>query len=117
MPEKPAAERTEQPTRKKLEKARQKGQVPQSQELTSIVTLLALIMIVALMGPSLLKWFITQVRAGMSCETAAFTDSSSFWIFTKAKIVDSLLIVCPILAALFAGCILACTAISGLNFA
>ena len=117
MPEKPAAERTEQPTPKKLEKARKKGQVPQSQELTSIVTLLALIMILALMGPSLLKWFITQVKGGMSCETAVFADSMSFWNFTKAKIVDSLLIVCPILAALFAGCVLACTAISGLNFA
>ena len=117
MPEKPAAERTEQPTPKKLEKARKKGQVPQSQELTSIVTLLALIMILALMGPSLLKWFITQVKGGMSCETAAFTDSMSFWNFTKAKIVDSILIVCPILAALFAGSVLACVAISGLNFA
>ena len=117
MPEKPAAERTEQPTPKKLEKARKKGQVPQSQELTQIVTLLALIMILALMGPSLLEWFITQVKGGMSCQTAAFTDSISFWNFTKAKIVDSLLILCPIFAALFAGCVLACTAIGGLNFA
>jgi flagellar biosynthetic protein FlhB len=117
MPEKPAAERTEQPTPKKLEKARKKGQVPHSQELTSMVTLLALIMIVALMAPGLLKWSIIQVRHGMSCETAAFADSTSFWNFSKAKIVDSLLIVCPILAALFAGSVLACVAISGLNFA
>ena len=116
MPEKPAAERTEQPTPKKLEKARKKGQVPQSQEFTSIVTLLALIMILTLMAPSLLKWFITQVRHGMSCETAVFADSASFMNFTKAKIVDSILIVCPILAALFASSILACVAISGLNF-
>ena len=117
MPEKPAAERTEQPTRKKLEKAREKGQVPHSQELTSIVTLLALIMIVTLMAPSLLKWFITQVRQGMSCQNAVFADSLSFWNFTKAKIVDSILIVCPILAALFAGSVLACAAITGLNVA
>ena len=117
MPEKPAAERTEQPTPKKLEKARKKGQVPHSQELTSIVTLLALIMVVALMAPSLLKWSIIQVRHGMSGEIAVFADSISFWNFTKAKIVDSILILCPILAALFAGSILACVAISGLNFA
>ena len=117
MPEKPAAERTEQPTPKKLERARKKGKVPQSQELTSIVTLLALIMIVALLGPSLLQWFIMQVKHGMSCEIAVFADSRAFWSFTKAKIVDSILIVCPILAALFAGSVLACAAISGLNFA
>ncbi|MHC4691754.1 MAG: flagellar biosynthesis protein FlhB [Planctomycetota bacterium] len=116
MPEKPAAERTEQPTPKKLERARKKGQVPQSQELTSMVTLLALILILALLAPTFLKWSITQVRGGMSCETAAFADSLSFWKFAKARIVDSMLIICPILAALFAGSILACAAISGLNF-
>ncbi len=117
MPEKPAAERTEQPTPKKLEKARKKGQVPHSEELTSIVTLLALILIVALMAPSLLQWFITQLRQGMSCENAVFADSLSFWNFTKAKIADSIFAVCPILAALFAGSVLACVAITGLNFA
>ena len=117
MPEKPAAERTEQPTRKKLEKAREKGQIPQSQELTSVVTLLALIMIVALMAPSLLKWSVTHVRHGMSCETDVFADSMSFWNFTKAKIVDSILIVCPILAALFAASVLAGVAVGGLNIA
>ena len=117
MPEKPAAERTEQPTPKKLEKARKKGQVPHSQELTSIVTLLALILIVALMAPSLLQWSITQLRQGMSCENAVFADSISFWNFMKAKIVSSIFAVCPIFAALFAGSVLAGVAISGLNFA
>jgi flagellar biosynthetic protein FlhB len=117
MPEKPAAERTEQPTPKKLERARKKGQLPHSEELTSIVTLLALITIVALTGPSLLRWSITQVRQGISCENAVFADSVSFWNFTKAKIADSIFAVCPILAALFAGSVLASVAISGLNFA
>jgi flagellar biosynthetic protein FlhB len=117
MPEKPAAERTEQPTPKKLEKARKKGQVPHSEELTSVVTLLALIMILALTAPSLLRWSIIQVRHGMSYQISAFADSISFWNFAKAKIADAILIVCPILAALFAGSVLACAAISGLNFA
>ncbi|HIJ52560.1 MAG TPA: flagellar biosynthesis protein FlhB [Planctomycetes bacterium] len=117
MPEKPAAERTEQPTPKKLEKAREKGQVPRSQELTSVVTLLALITAIALLSPSLLRWFIVQVKHGMSCEIDVFADSKSFSDFINAKIVDSILVVCPILAALFAGSVLACVAISGLNFA
>jgi flagellar biosynthetic protein FlhB len=117
MPEKPAAERTEQPTRKKLDRARKKGQVPQSQELTSIVTLLALIMIVALLAPSLLRWSVMQVKNGMSCENAVFADSRTFTSFINTKILESILVVCPILAALFAGSVLACAAISGLNFA
>jgi len=117
MPEKPAAERTEQPTPKRLEKARKKGQVPRSQELTSVVTLLALITAIALLSPSLLRWFIVQVKHGMSGEIDVFADSKSFSDFINAKIVDSILVVCPILAALFAGSVLACVTISGLNFA
>jgi len=117
MPEKPAAERTEQPTPKRLEKAREKGQVPRSQELTSVVTLLALITLIALLSPSLLRWFIRQVKHGMSCDIDVFADSKSFSNFINAKIVDSILVVCPILGALFAGSVLACVAISGLNFA
>ena len=117
MPEKPAAERTEQPTPKKLEKAREKGQVPRSQELTSVVTLLALITAIALLSPSLLRWFIVQVKHGMSGEIDVFADSKSFSDFINAKIVDSILVVCPILASLFAGSVLACVAIGGLNFA
>lgn len=117
MPEKPATERTEQPTPRRLEKAREKGQVPRSQELTSIVTLLALIAALALLSPSMLRWFIVQVKHGMSSEIGVFADSKSFLNFFNAKIVDSILIACPILAALFAGSVLACVAISGLNFA
>jgi flagellar biosynthesis protein FlhB len=54
MPEQ-AAEKTEQPTTRRLSKARGKGQVPQSQELTSIVTLLVLVAMLALLAPNLLQ--------------------------------------------------------------
>ena len=46
MPES-TAERTEKPTYRKLQKARFRGHVPQSQELTSVVTLLILIVMIA----------------------------------------------------------------------
>lgn len=117
MPEQPAAERTEQPTPRRLRKARKKGRVPQSQEVTSIVTLLVLVAIVALLAPNLLQWFMIQVKQGMSCENSIFTDSRSFLDFIGRKTIDSILIICPILAALFAGSIIAGVAISGLNFA
>ena len=117
MPEKPAAERTELPTQRRLQKAREKGQVPQSQDLTSIVTLLVLVAMVALLGPSLLQWFIIQVIDGLSGERTIFAGSKSFLDFANRKTADLMLIICPILAALFAGAVLASVAISGLNFA
>jgi len=117
MPEKPAAERTEQPTPKRLQKARDKGQVPQSQELTSIVTLLVLVAMVALLGPSLMQWFTLEIKQGMSCENSVFADSRSFLNFASRKTVDFVITISPILAAVFAGAVLSGIAVGGLNFA
>ena len=116
MAEQTVAEKTEQPTPRKLKKARQKGNVPQSQELSSVATLLILIIMVALLGPNLLQWFTLQVRQGMSCQTGFFADNEAFLRFISAKTVDLMLVILPILAALFAGSVLAGAAISGLNY-
>jgi len=116
MADKPAAEKTHYPTFRKLEKARQRGHLPQSQELTSVVTLLVLIAMVALLGQSLTQWFIVQIRHGMSCERFVFADTEAFLSFINGKTADLMLVILPILVALFAGAILAGAAISGLNF-
>ncbi len=118
MAEKPAAEKTEQPTAKKIEKARKKGMVPQSQELTSAVNLLVLVAMVTLLGPSLVQWFIEQLQTTFSeYNTSVFANGKSFLNFVNAKTIDAILIVCPIFAALLAGSALASIAIGGLNFA
>jgi flagellar biosynthetic protein FlhB len=115
MPEQ-SAQKTEQPTSRKLSKAKGKGQVPQSQELTSIVTLLVLVAMIALLAPNLLQWFMLQIRQGMSCENGIFADSVGFLDFINRKTVDMALVICPILAALAAGSFIASVAISGLNY-
>jgi len=117
MPEKPVAEKTEQPTPKKLEKARQEGQVPQSQELPSVATLIALLGILALLGSSLLKWFTTQMRQGISGGSGVFADGQTFSHFVNSKIIDVILTTWPIFLALMVSSMLACFAVSGLNFA
>jgi flagellar biosynthetic protein FlhB len=117
MAEQPVAEKTYQPTFRKLQKAREKGHLPQSQELTSVATLLVLIAMVALLGPSLTKWFIVQIKHGLSCENIVFSDSDAFMAFINGKTIDLLLVILPILAALFVSAILAGVAISGFNFA
>jgi len=119
MPEQPVAEKTEQPTPRRLQKAKQKGQVPQSQELASAATLIALVLMLAFLAPSLLQWFIVKLKSvyGGSVPIDIFSDSNAFIQFVNAKIVDSILIISPILVALLAASILAGVAISGFNFA
>ncbi len=80
------------------------------------MTLLVLIAMVALLGQSLTQWFIVQIRHGMSCERFVFTDTEAFLSFINGKTADLILVILPILAALFVGAILAGAAISGLNF-
>ncbi len=117
MPEKPAAEKTEQPSPRKLRKAREKGQVPQSQELPSAVSVVVLVLMLALMAPVIMNWLAVQMKQGMLCESGIFTDSGTFIKFINTKIVDFLLITFPVFAVLTAGSVLACVAVGGLNFA
>jgi len=99
MAEQPVAEKTHYPTFRKLQKARDKGQLPQS-----------------LLGPSLTKWFLVQIKHGMSCEHVVFASTESFLAFINGKTADLILVILPVLAALFVGAVLAGVAISGLNF-
>jgi flagellar biosynthetic protein FlhB len=117
MPERPAAERTEQPTRRKLQKAKQKGHSPQSQELMAIVSLVILVAAVALLAPSLMQWFTRQLKQGFSCENSVFADTNVFLDFIWHKIVDVIVVICPVLGLLVVGSVMAGIAVSGVNFA
>jgi flagellar biosynthetic protein FlhB len=116
MAEDSAGEKTEQPTPKRLKDAKVKGQVPQSQELTSIVTLLVLVAMLALFSPSLMQWMQTEMKEGMSCQTGLFTDARAFMGFVHRKLIDLALVITPILAVLFVSVAATCVGIGGLNF-
>jgi flagellar biosynthetic protein FlhB len=116
MPEQPAAERTEQPTPRKLRKAKDKGQVAQSQEVSSVATLIILIATIAILGPSLFNWFEKQMELGFSCDNSVFSDSQNFVKFFNSRILESIILISPILAALMVGTVLAGIAVSGANF-
>ncbi|MFC1781104.1 flagellar biosynthesis protein FlhB [Planctomycetota bacterium] len=116
MAENTTAEKTEQPTPRRLQKAREKGQVPHSQELTSVVTLLILVAVIALFGSTMQNWFEQEMEQGMSCENSVFADSNTFISFFNGKLLDTMLILLPVFGALAFGAIFASVAISGLNF-
>jgi flagellar biosynthetic protein FlhB len=117
MAENSAAERTEQPTPRRLEKARAKGQVPQSEELTSIVTILVLVAAIALLRSNLMQWMQAEVRDGMSCRSSVFADTQTFLDFVNTKVLSVLLVMTPILAAITVASVAASIGVGGLNFA
>jgi flagellar biosynthetic protein FlhB len=117
MADKPAAERTEQPTPRKLQKAREQGQVPQSQELASAFSLVVLLLTVAVLGPGLCRWCRQKLEAGLSAGPVnVFADTQTFVRFLNENTVDMLVVTFPILAALAAAGVLAGVAVGGLVF-
>jgi len=118
MAEKPAAEKTEQPTPRRLNKARSEGSVPQSEELTTAFSLLALLMALVALGPDLFRWSKLKMEEGLSVGGAAtaFSDTQSFLHLVHDSTVDVLVVLMPILAILAAGGVLASAVVGGLTF-
>jgi flagellar biosynthetic protein FlhB len=113
----PAGERTEQPTARRLGKSREEGKVAQSQELPAAFGLLTMIVMLWLMGPQLLAWCVGQVRGGMIYQREVFVNTDSFIRFANARLVDSTLVILPILLGLTAAGIAGCVAVGGFNYA
>lgn len=117
MADKGAADRTEQPTPRRIQKARSKGQVPQSVEFTSVVMLAALIGSIALFSRSLSIWASGLTIEGLTCQNQIFTNSDAFINYFDAKIAGSIIIILPVIAAIMAGTIAASIFVSGFNLA
>jgi flagellar biosynthetic protein FlhB len=117
MPDKPAAERTEQPTARRLGKARQKGQTPQSQDLSAAVTLVVLLLTLVLVAPGMFQWFRVKIESGISGQTSIFVDAKAFVAYLNARIVEVIIVTLPILAAIAAAGILTSLVVGGVTFA
>lgn len=115
MAEKQAAEKTEQPTPRRIRKAREKGQVPQSQELTSAATIIVFVAVAALMAPSFMRWTTKEFNQAFLCDHSVFADSGTFISYINARIVSALMFACPIFLALMAAGLCADVFVAGPN--
>jgi flagellar biosynthesis protein FlhB len=95
-----AAERTELPTAKRLQDARQKGNVPQVNEIVSVATLLGLIAVIAISSQYLAGWATTLTREGMSCRMDVFTNSDIHKFYQRQDYRFEIVISLPILTAI-----------------
>ena len=111
-----AGEKTFQPTPRKLQKARDKGQVPRSQELGYVVTLGALVMALAMLARTLLGWCIRSMEQGLSGQPEVFEGCDAFMAFMGHVAIDSLVVAGPLLLALFVAAIVGSIILGGTTF-
>jgi flagellar biosynthetic protein FlhB len=90
-----AQERTEQPTPKRRQEAREKGQIPRSRELNTVAVLMAGASSLLLFGSTLVEGFARIMRGGFHIRRGdLFDDGAGIRIFAQA-VQESLLVLAP----------------------
>ncbi|MHA7812428.1 MAG: flagellar biosynthesis protein FlhB [Phycisphaerales bacterium] len=91
-------ERTEEPTARKLDQARQRGQVPKSQDLSGAITLLGALLIFVVLGSTVGAMFLRILRRTLGGEIAAdIRSTESMAAATKAVAYDAMVVLVPIM--------------------
>lgn len=115
MADKPASEKTEQPTADRLRKARSKGQVAQSQELPSALMFVALLIVTTFMAPDLWQWFTVQVQEGLSLHRTGPLTEDTFLHLLRDKAAQTMWIMAPFLAATSIASVLGSVLVGGVT--
>lgn len=111
-----AAERSEQPTPRKLQRAKDRGQVPRSQELGSVITLAALLITLALLASYLSGWIAELIKDGLRASPDPFVSVRAFSTFLNGKLLDAIIVSSPITGALTVASIAGSIAVGGYTF-
>lgn len=108
-------DRTEQPTQKRLDEARERGQVPRSPELTAAAILLIGGIALRLMGGQVGAQLHMIMRSGLSLSREQATDESLAATAFAAPMYHALLACAPILGLCMLAAIAAPMALGGFN--
>lgn len=111
-----AAEKRFQPTPRKLQKARERGHVPRSQELVYILTLGVLILALAVLCRYILAWCIRSIHEGMAVHEGVFDSPAAFMGYIGQQFIDCLHVFGPVLAALLIAGVIGSVALGGYTF-
>lgn len=106
MAEESFEERTETPTPKKREEVRQKGEVAKSREFPSVAVLLAGLITLAIFGSYMYTHIQLMMKEAFSLFTLNDLGLSDFIVFAERMMTSFILVIMPLLAAVFVAAIL-----------
>lgn len=109
-------ERTEQPTAKKLEDARKKGQVVRSPELATMLVTMAAATVLMVLGGSFLDGFLRLLRYGFSPSFLNTRDPQQLPTLFQTFLMESLFLVWPMLLVCFVAALIANVMLGGMTF-
>ncbi len=106
-------ERTEQPTPKKLEEARKKGQVPRSRELNTLVMMLASSGGLLLLGDQIVLGLSELMQSGLQIERTHAFDTRAMGLLLGGAIRDAIGLIIPFCLLLLIAALLGPMALGG----
>lgn len=110
-------EKTEQPSSRRLEQAREEGQVPQSRELSTFLVLIAGVGALWMMGEWISGRMLGMLRAGFAIERARAFDAKLMLESFGDLFIDALLTMMPLFGILMVAAIAAPVLMGGFVFA
>lgn len=116
MAEKGGQERTEQPTPKRLDDSRKKGQIARSRELNTTAVLLTGAAGMLFLGDSLMQGISDVMIQGLNVERAHMFDTTAMLKVLEARSVDALLTLVPLFTILVAAAFISPMALGGFSF-
>jgi flagellar biosynthetic protein FlhB len=109
-------ERTEEPSQKRLQEARERGQVPRSRELTNFATMIGGSATLVAIGGSLATRLSQMMRHGLSIDPQSLRDSDSMTASLGEAAISAVIALLPVFGAVIALVILASLLLGGWNF-
>nr|WP_202403698.1 flagellar biosynthesis protein FlhB [Pantoea sp. Taur] len=108
-------DKTESPTAHRLEKAREEGQIPRSRELTSVLMLLAGLLILWLGGELMAEQLASMLATGFRFDHAMVTDDKMIIAHISNLIGQAVMALLPLMAGLVIVAIAAPMLLGGIN--
>jgi flagellar biosynthetic protein FlhB len=109
-------ERTEEPSQKRLQDARERGQVPRSRELTNFATMIGGSAMLVAIGGSLAGRLSQTMRHGLSIDPQKLGDPDAMVSSLSEACLSALTALLPVFGALIGLVILASVVLGGWNF-
>ncbi len=116
MAEKPAQEKTEQPTPKRLQQAREKGQVARSRELTTMVVLMVSAACLIMIGENIISGLLGVMHDGFEVRRSDLMDANMAPVMLQQALGGAVLALLPFLLIVLAAALIAPLALSGWSF-
>ena len=116
MSEDSGQEKTEDASARRLEQAREKGQVARSKELTAFVMTLAGCMVILMIFSDLIKQFSEMAHLSFAVSRDVLMDKQAIMLHVKHSISGVASSVLPLLIVLFVAALISGVMIGGLNF-